>query len=329
VNRRRQFLIAAGVLFAEPLAVFGQQQGKVWRVGFLVQRDRPVVLDADTLGGFVRGMRELGYVEGRNLVIEWRYADNKTDRMPGLAAELVGLQPNVIVTQGAPATHAARKATSSIPIVMGSVSDPVAAGLVRNLARPEANITGLALLSTEIGPKQLQLLSEIFPKVSRVAVLVNPDALPSALFLRNIQDAGRRSGKTILPVNARDTQELAAGFAGLIRDRADALIVTADPFFTDQRRLIADQALKHRLPCMGQLRAWAEAGMLASFGTDITENYRRAAHYVDKILKGAKPGDLPVEQPTKFDMAINLRTAKALGIMIPQSVMLRADEVIQ
>ena len=308
---------------------FAQQPAKVWRVGFLVQRARPASLDADTLGAFVRGMRELGYVEGRNLLIEWRFADNKADRLPGLAAELVGLKPDLIVTQGTLATHVMQKATSSIPIVMTGVGDPVASGLVKSLARPEANITGLSILANDLGPKQLQLLLEIVPKASRVALLMNPDNPGSALILRYVQDAARQGGKTLVPVNARDPQEIAAGFARMTKERADALIVAADPFFVDQRRLIAELALKYRLPGMGHFRAEAEAGMLASFGAGLAENYRRAAHYVDKILKGAKPGDLPVEQPTTFELIINRKTATALGLTIPQTVLLRADRVIE
>lgn len=325
---RRDTVIALLALGASRSS-FAQQPAKVWRVGFLVQRARPASLDADTLGAFVRGMRELGYVEGRNLVIEWRFADNKADRLSGLAAELAGLKPDVIVAQGNLATHAAQKATTNIPIVMQGAGDPIAAGFVKSLARPEANITGLSTVWAEVGPKQLQLLLEIVPKASRAAVLMNPDNPGSALFLRNIQDAARQGGKTVVPVNARDPQEIAAGFAGMNKARADALIVASDPLFADQRRLIAELALKHRLPCMGQLRAQAEAGMLASFGAGLAENYRRAAHYVDKILKGAKPGDLPVEQPTTFELAINLKTAKALGITVPQSVLLRAERVIE
>ena len=324
---RRDTLIALLALGASPPA-FAQQPAKVWRVGFLVQRARPASIDADTLGAFVRGMRELGYVGGRNQLIEWRFADNNADRQPGLAAELVGLKPDLIVTQGMLATHVMQKATSSIPIVMMGVGDPVASGLVKSLARPEANITGLSILASDLGPKQLQLPLEIVPNASRVALLMNPRNPGSALLLRNIQDAARQRGKTLVPVNARDPQEIAAGFARMTKERADALIVANDPFFADQRRLIAGLVLKYRLPGMGHFRADAEAGMLASFGAGLAENYRRAAHYVDKILKGAKPGDLPVETTT-FELIINRKTAKALGLTIPQTVLLRADEVIQ
>jgi putative ABC transport system substrate-binding protein len=325
--KRREAIVGMAALAIASVAAFAQQ--KVWRVGFLMQSSRPASLDADSLGGFLRGMRELGYVEGRNLVIEWRFADHNADRMPGLAAELVGLKPDVIVAQGNLSTHAAQKATTSIPIVMQGAADPVATGFVKSLARPEANITGVANLASEYGPKQLQLLHEIVPKASRVAVLMNPDNPASASFLRNIHDAARLSGKSIVPVDARNSLEIAASFTRMTQERTDALIVVGDPFLANQGRLIAELALKHRLPCIGPFRSQSKAGMLASFGADITENFRRAADYVDKILKGAKPGDLPVEQPTKFNLAINLRTAKALGITIPKPVLLRADEVIQ
>jgi len=325
---RRDSVLALLALGASPPS-FAQQPVKVWRVGFLVPRARPASLDADSFGAFALAMRELGYEESRNLAIDWRFGDNKADRLLVLARELVDLKPEVIVTQGTPAARAAQKATSSIPIVMANVADPVAVGLVKSLARPEANITGLSNLSSDLGPKQLQLLLEIVPKASRVAVLTNPDNPASALFLRNTQDAARQSGKSIVPVDARNPQEIAAGFARMTKERADALIVAGDASLADQIRPIADLALKHRLPCIGPYRELAEAGCQASFGVGSAYNYRRAAHYVDRILKGARPGDLPVEQPTTFELIVNRRTAKAFGVTLPQSVLLRADKVIE
>ena len=326
---RRDAVFALLALGASPTS-FAQRPDKVWRIGFLVPRRRPASLDADSLGAFPRAMRELGYVEGRNLAIDWRFGENNADRLLVLARELAGLNPDVIVTQATPAARAAQKATARIPIVMANVGDPVAAGLVKSLGRPEANITGLSNRSSDLGPKQFQLLLEIVPKASRIAVLMNPENPASALFLRQIRQAARQSGKEIVTANVRNLQEIAIAFADMAKARADAMILAGDPSLADQIRPIADLALKHRLPCMGPYRELAEAGCQASFGVGPDDdNYRRAAHYVDKILKGAKPGDLPVEQPTKFEFVINLKTAKAIGLAIPQTVLVRADRVIE
>ena len=328
VNRRHAML-ALVALGAAPAVSWSQPPAKVWRVGFLVPRSRPASLDADSLGGFIRGMRELGYVEGRNLVIEWRFADNRIDRLPALARELVALKPDVVVALSTTATFAMQKATSTLPIIMTNVGDPVGSGFVKTLARPEANITGLTNFSAEVGPKQFEMLFEIVPKLSRVAVLLNPDNPGQVPILCSIQDAARQARKDVIRVNARHAQDLAGAFAAIARERADALIVAGDPNLNEARWLIAELALKQRLPCMGPFREQAEAGALAGFGVPTVAINHRAAHYVDKILKGARPGDLPVEQPATFELTINRRTAKALGITIPQSVLLRADKVIE
>ena len=329
MNARRKLLIALGAgALTVPFASFAQQQGKVWRVGFLSQVGRPESLDSDSYGGFPRGMHQLGYVEGKNLVIEWRYADGKVERLPNLAAELVQLKVDAIVTAGAPATRAAQKATATIPIVMGSVGDPVGAGLVRSLAQPGGNITGISNLNQEIGPKRLEMLLSMVPKLARVAVLVNPDNTPVEL-LKQVQAAARKSNVKILPVNARTPQGIENAFSMMAQEKAGAVIVAQDPFFVQQVRQIAQLAAKHRLPSVAGIQEYVDAGGLMSYGQNRADNYRRAATYVDKILKGAKPADLPVEQPTTFELFINRKTAKALGLKIPQSLLISADKVIE
>ena len=327
---RRRLLIALGAgALAAPLSSFAQPQGKIWRVGFLSARSRPDSLDSTDYGAFVRGMRELGYVEGKNLVIEWRFADGKLERLPGLAAELVQLKVDVIVAAATPATSAAQKATTTIPIVFGSAGDPVGAGLVKSLARPGGNITGLSNLNVDIGPKRLEMLLAIVPKLSRVAVLVHPDNPNHTTLLQNIQAAGQTRGVTILRAEARTPQEIDNAFSLIRQQNAGALLVSLDPLFQQQKSQIAELTAKHRLPSMTADRIYAEAGCLMSYGSSIADLFRRAATYVDKIFKGAKPADLPVEQPTKFELIINRKTAKALGLTIPQSLLIMADKVIE
>jgi putative ABC transport system substrate-binding protein len=331
VITRREFCIAGGAglsLLAAPLASPAQQQRKVWRVGFLSTRSRPVFLDADFYGGFPRGMRELGYVEGKNLVIEWRFANGNPENLSGLAAELARLKMDVIVTAGT-ATGAAQKATATIPIVMGAVGDPVGNGYVVSLARPGGNITGLSNLAADLRPKHLEMLLGVMPKLARVAVLVNAGRPDKPRTLEILQAAGQKTNVQILPVEVRTPEEIENAFSVMARERAGAIIVTLDPFFVQQRRQIAELAAKHRLPSIAAYREYVEAGGLMSYGQNQAESYRRAAVYVDKILKGAKPGDLPVEQPTILELFINGRTAKALGITIPQSILVRADRVIE
>jgi putative ABC transport system substrate-binding protein len=327
---RRDTVLALMALGAAPAASFAQQPAKLWRIGFLVPRGRPASIDADTLGAFVRGMRELGYEEGRNLVVEWRFAENLPERLPPLARELAASKPDVIVTVASPATLAMKSATASIPIVMTGVADPLATGLMKNLARPEANVTGLSNLTNEVGPKQVQVLLEIVPKVSRIATLFNATNPTQIVIVRGVQDSARQAGKTVIPMSASNPQEIAEAFAGMAKERADAVIVAGDPTLNQHRRRIIELAMKQRLPCMGPFVVWVEEGSLASFGAGgPEENFARAAYFVDRILKGAKPGDLPVEFPTTFQLAVNRRTAKALGITIPQSVLIRADKVIE
>jgi len=330
VNTRRKLLVLLGAsAVAAPLASFAQQQNKIWRVGFLAGRHVDF-LDSDyNYGPFRQGMRELGYVEGKNLVIEWRSAEGNNERLPGLATELVNLKVDVIVTAGTPATSAAQKATTTISIVMGSVADPVGNGFVKSLARPAGNITGLANMSGDVSPKQLEMLLSMVPKLSRVALLVNPTNAANLKSLEIVQAAGQKRGVEILRADARTPQEIDNAFSWIRRQNAGALMMWTEPLFLQQKSQIAELTAKHRLPAMGGDRIYSEAGVLMSYGPNIADQYRRAATYVDKIFKGAKPADLPVEQPTKFELVINGKTAKALGLKIPQALLISADKVIE
>jgi putative ABC transport system substrate-binding protein len=288
------------------------------------------ILDTDYYyGPFRQGMRELGYVDGKNLVIEWRSADSKVERLPGLAAELVKMNVDIILTAGTQATSAAQKSTTMLPIVMVSVGDPVAAGFVKSLARPAGNITGLSNLNVDLSPKRLEMLLSMVPRLSRAAVLVNPSNTSNIQTLESTQAEGRKRGVKILRVEARTPQEIENAFALMMRESAGAVIVASDAFFNQQARQIAELAIKHRMPSISAFLDYAEAGVLMTYGSNTTDLYRRAATHVDKILKGAKPGDLPVEQPTRFELIINGKTAKALGLKIPQSLLIMADKVIE
>ena len=329
MNNRRKLIVALGAgTLAGPLASFAQQQGTVWRVGFLSQRARPDSLDSGAISELRRGMRELGYVEGKNLNIEWRYADGKAERLPGLAAELAQMKVGIIIAVGSLATGAAQKATTTIPIVMVSVSDPVGTGLIKSLARPGGNITGLSDLLGDISSKHLELLLDMVPKLTRVAVMVNPVNGSNATILKNIQVAAQRTAVKILPAEIESAQKIEQAFSLMIKNKDGAVIVASDGLFFQQASQIAKLAAKNRLPTISWIREYVEAGGLMSYGSNLAEQYRRAAIYVDKIFKGANPGDLPVEQPTKFEMFINGKTAKALGITIPQSLLISADKVI-
>ena len=329
MNTRRKLVIATGAGALAPRASFAQAPGKVWRVGFLAQR-RVDFVEADSIfGPFTQGMRELGFVEGGNLAIIWRSAEGNIERLPELAAELARLNPDVLVTNGTPASLAAQKATATIPIVMVNVADPLATGLVKSLARPGGNSTALSTIGSELGPKLLEILRTMVPKASRVAVLVNPANPVTAPTLQNILAAARKLDLKIQPVEARTPQEIANGFGAMARQNAGALVVSLDPFLVQQKSQIAELAAKHRLPSIAGHGEYAEAGGLMIYGQSIRENYKRAASYVDKIFKGAKAGELPVEMPTKFEMIVNLKTAKALGIKVPQSILIQATRVIE
>jgi putative ABC transport system substrate-binding protein len=329
MNNRRKLVVAlgAGALVA-PLGSFSQQQGKVWRVGFLALRSPTASNPNAGYDPFLQGMRELGYVEGKNLKMEWRFAEGKVERFPGLAAELVQLKVDVILAAGVQPTSAAQKATATIPIVMGNSIDPVGSGFVASLARPGGNITGLSNLIADLGPKHLEMLLSIVPKLSRVAVLTNPTNSGHTTIVKTIQTAAQTSGVRILSLQARSAQEVESAFSTMKRENAGAVIVVNDPFFNQQRRQIIDLAAKNRLSSVSAVKEYAEAGGLMSYGPNFADMYRRAATYVDKIIKGAKPANLPVEQPTKFELFINGKTAKALGLTIPQSLLIMADKVI-
>jgi putative ABC transport system substrate-binding protein len=329
MNTRRRLILAlmAGAL-AAPLVSFAQQPTKTARIGFLhpasPQGGEP------RLQAFRDGLRELGYVEGKNLQLEVRWGEGKLERLPTLAAELVQAKVDVIVATTSPAIVAARQATRTVPIVMPLSSDPVGDGLVASLARPGGNITGLSLMAPELGQKRLELLQETFPKVSRaVAVLWNPAYLGMRARYEQAQVAAPAVGLTVRSVEVRDTRELDAAFEAIIREHPDALLLLVDPFTISQRARIVEFAAEQRLPAIYESSDFVDVGGLISYGPNIQDLFRRAATYVDKILRGAKPADLPIEQPTQFELVINMRAAKALGIKFPDSILLRADKVIE
>ncbi|RPI41259.1 MAG: ABC transporter substrate-binding protein [Betaproteobacteria bacterium] len=335
MSRRRSVLVALGLgALALPLGTLAQPPGKVWRVGFLAHR-RVNFVDSDyQYGPFRQGMRELGYVEGKNLAIEWRSAEGSSERLPALAAELVKLNVDVIVAGGTPATRAVQLATKNatplIPIVMSGVADPVGSGFIDNLARPGGNITGVTNINVELGPKQVETLLAMLPKVERVAVLINPTNVSHAAYLRGCQEAGHKLGiSAVVPANASTPQEIETAFSMMVREKVEALIVARDGFLNQQVRQVSALAARQRLPTIGGLREYADAGGLISYGPSIADQFRWAAAYVDKILKGAKPGDLPVERPRRFELFISQKAARALGLAIPQSLLMSADKVIE
>jgi len=309
-------------LILGPLVVGAQQTEKVWRIGVL-RIGSPGDASRET---FRQALRDLGYVEGRNLVIEDRTADGKLNRLSAMATELVHLHVDVIVASGVAGARAAKEATGTIPIVM-LATDPVGAGLVDSLARPGGNITGVATLESELGPKRLERFKEAFPTLTRVAVLYDPTT--SATVVKEMADGARQLKVQLQILEIRASEDLDRAITKATEWRATALSILASPFFQSQRVRIAKLAIEHRLPSMVPHRTYVEAGGLLSYGPDFRDLNRRISVFVDKILKGAKPADLPVEQPTKFDLVINLKTAKALGLTIPPSVLLRADQIIQ
>ncbi len=331
MNRRN----AALALLLGPLA-FGaasraataQQAGKVYRIGYLSAPSRASV--EKVLQSFLRALRDLGLVDGQNLIIEYRWADGKVERLPDLAAELVRQKVDLIVAPAATAAMAAKKATSTIPIVMMFPADPVEQGLVASLSRPGGNVTGTTLATgTEIFAKQLQLLKDAIPRASRVAVLTNRADASFEVQVKEVEKAARALGIHLQMVEASSPEEFDSSFAAMARERAEALLLGGSSTFLVHRTRIAELAVKGRLPTMNTFREMVEAGGLMAYGVNMTDFIGRSAVYVDKILKGAKPADLAVEQPTKFELVINLKTAKAIGLTIPPSVLARADDVIQ
>ena len=329
--KRRTFLaMVSGSLLAAPLAAEAQQAAKIARIGYLAAN---LAANPHLQEAFLQGLRDLGYVEGRNLVIEYRDAEGKPERLPALAAELVALKVDVIVTAGGTlAALAAKQATRTLPIVFAAAADPVESGLVTSFARPGGNVTGLSNFPPELVGKCLEQLKQAVPGVSRVAVLWQPGGFGERTekdMLNAAEVAARALGVRPQFVEARGPADFDRAFSEMTRARAGALTVFANAMFTIERRRLVDLAAKNRLPALYAFREYVDAGGLMAYGPHLADLYRRAATYVDKILKGTKPGDLPVEQPTKFDLAINLKTAKTLGLTIPQSVLSRADQVIE
>ena len=325
---RRAFLGAVtGGLLAAPLAAEAQGTGKVRQIGYLDHgsaADQRLYLDA-----FRQGLRELGWVEGQNIVLEVRFAGGNADKLAALAADLVRLKVDVIATTTTPAALAAKQATTTIPIVIGLAADPVGSGIVASLAHPGGNVTGWTHLGIELRAKHLELLKEVVPRVRRVGVFWNPANPVHAPGLRTIEAAARQLKVELEPMGVQDSKEIKNAFSTLVAKRVEAIVVFPDGMFRSQTPLFVALAARERLPAMYGFRDYVEAGGLMAYGVNIPEMYRRGAVIVDKILKGAKPADLPVEQPTKFELVINLKTAKALGLTIPPALLARADQVIE
>ena len=325
---RRAFLgTLAGSLLAVPLAAEAQQPGKVWRIGVL--ESAPVALNAANLEAFRQRLRELGYVERQDYAIEYRSADSRPDRFPDLAAELVRLKVDLIVTRGTTGAVAAKNATRTIPIVMATSGDPVAAGLVASLARPGGNVTGLSSINAELVGKRLGLLKEAIPGIARIAVVLNLSNPTLVTQRKQIEVAARSLGFQPQFLDVRTPEDLGRAFDTAVKQRANAVHVGLDFLAQSNLGRIVDLAAKHRLPTIYSTRDFVDAGGLMAYGVSRREMYRHAATYVDKIFKGAKPGDLPIEQPTTFEFVINLKTAKALGLTIPPSLLQQADQVIE
>ena len=326
--RRKFFDLALGaMLLAVCFPAQAQQPTRIPHIGILTTFSPSVV--SARIEGFRQGLRELGYVEGKNIVIEWRSAGGNNDRLPVLAAELVGLKVDVIVSPGPTATRAFKEATSTIPIVMAQDTDPVGSGFVASLARPGGNITGLATLAPEMGGKQLELLKEIVPKLSRMAVIGNSTIPGDAQALRETVLAAGAYEIYLRYLDVMDTKDLEATFRVAAKGRADGLLVLGNPYLNAQRKQVVDLAAKHRLPATYTRPEYIDAGGLMYYGTNYPDLFRRAAYYVDKILKGAKPADLPIEQPKKFELIVNLKAAKQIGLTISPNVLARADRVLK
>jgi len=321
--KRREFIGLVGGAVAWPLTASAQQQGKIVTIGILAIEPWPSI---DT---FRQALDDLGYIEGKNVRFVYRYAKGDNERLPELANELVGLNVDVILTWRTDAVLAAKQATATIPIVMGAIGDPVGSGIVTNLARPGGNITGCALRVAELEAKRLQLLKEVVPELSRVAILFNPTNHYMPLALQSARQGAQMLHVTLAVYEVHDTTTLDAAFVILTKDRPDAFMVPADTFLVSQRSRIAQFAIENKLPSIYSFREYLEAGGLIAYTPDYHDLFRRAARYVDKILKGTKPGELPIEQPTRFDLLINLKTARALGLTVSPRLLARADEVLE
>ena len=329
---RRQLLqgslALAGISLLSGCERSGPQATKVRRIGFLAVGSREG--RAFLIEGLLQGLREHGYIEGQNIVIEYRFSEDRNDRLPELAAQLVNLKVELIVASGTPASFAAKHATSTIPIVMGGIAaNPVETGLIASLARPGGNVTGMSMMSSQLSGKRLELLKEIVPDLALVAVFWNPPNPAYGPILKELEAAAPTLGLKLQRLEVRVPGDLEGAFKTATRQRAGALIAPGDPLVANQRRLVADLALKYRMPTTMDIKEFVEVGGLLSLGPDLVDLYRRSATHVDKILKGANPADLPMEQPTKLDLFVNLKTARALGLTIPQSVLAQATQVIQ
>ena len=324
--RRRTFLAtASGGLLAAPLAAEGQQPEKVYRIGMLERTS--MAMNAANLDGFRRGMQELGYVEGKNFTIEYRSVDGRDERYPALATDLVRLKVDLILTRGTPATLAAKNATATIPVVMTGIGDPVGQGIVPSLGRPGGNVTGLSALVTELFPKRVELLRELLPGAVRLAVIFNMSNPAVPAQWKEVERAARSLGFQPQLLDVRRPEDLAPAFDRAVRQRAEALVVGIDTLTQANQRHIVDLAAKHRLAAI--YASMEFVGGLVVYGVNFPDQYRRAARFADRIFKGAKPAELPIEQPTKLDLVINTRAAKALGLTIPPSLLTRADQVIE
>ena len=325
--KRREFItLLGGAAAAWPLPARAQQAAKLPTIGFLGPNTSS--LDSRRVGAFVQRLRELGWIDARNVAIEYRWAEGRTERLAEFVAEFVRLKVDVIVTSGTPPVVAAKQATSVIPIVFAAVGDPVGTGLVTSLARPGGNVTGLSIQATDLAGKRLELVREVVPGLRRLAIIANARASPAVLEMAEVQTTARALGLEVVASEIRRPEDIAPAFESF-KGRAEALYVCNDPLVTTNRIRISTLALGMGLPTMYNVREFVEAGGLMSYGPNFLDLYRRAADFVDKILRGAKPADIPVEQPTKFDLVINLTTAKALGLTIPEAFLLRADEVIE
>jgi ABC-type uncharacterized transport system substrate-binding protein len=327
--QRRRFVAAAVALLALPLAATAQQKSKISRVGFFYFGSRQSALASGRYEAFVQGMRDLGYVAGSNLALEERYGDGKISRLPTLAAELIKANVEVIVATGTSTYRAIQQASPTIPVVITVSTDPVRDGWAASMARPGGMFTGLSSTAADLGPKQLDLLMSVMPKITKVAVLMHPNNPGQPPQVVKIMIAAQKAGVQTIVGQTDSVQGIEREFAMIAKERAQAAIILLDGYFVAQAREIATQAFKHRVPLIGTNYELADSGGLMSYGPDIVENFRRAPLWVDKILKGASAGQLPIEQPSKYQLLINLKTAKALGIKIPQSVLVRADRVIE
>ena len=329
ILRRKVLLgIGAGIVGSAATAI-AQPRNQQWRIGVLSGRQRPVSIESSPIGGLLQGLQELGYVEGKNIAIEWRFAEGRYDLIPELANELVRSKVNVIVVTTPAAIRPLQALKLDTPIVLGTSIDPVGNGFISSLSRPGGRTTGMASLADEASAKHLQMMASVVPKLSRVGLLLNSGNPNSKSVLNAIQPSAKRTGVSILPAEIKSAQDMVTAFASLTKDRAGAVIIALDALFNSNLRELGELAVKHRLPSIYGLREYAELGGLMSYGENLRDLYRRSATYVDKILKGANPAEMPVELPTTFELIINRRTAKVLDIAIPQSLLISSDKVIE